>query len=68
VKPWPVLNFIWSSDKSAICKFSIILLNSNLAVRSGKKNSGQETGLGNRGRLKVLNGTKMVLNEHEWHP
>ena len=67
-KPRSVLNFIWSSDKSVICKFSIILLNSNLAVRSGKKSSGQETGLGNRRRQKDLNDTKRVLNEHEWHP
>ena len=34
-------------------------------VRSGKKSPNQETGLGNRGRLKVLNDTKLVLNEHE---
>ena len=57
--------FIGSSDKSVICKFHIILLNSNLAVRSGKKSQGQETGLGNRGLLKVLNDTKLVLNEHK---
>ena len=25
-------------------------------------------GLGNRGCLKVLNDTKLVLNEHEWPP
>ena len=30
-----------------------------------QKSPGQETGLGNRGRLKVLNDTKLVLNEHE---
>ena len=34
---------------------------SRLAVRNGKKNPGQETGLGNRGRLKVLNDTKLIL-------
>ena len=33
-----------------------------------QKISGQETGLGNRERLKVLNDTKLVLNEHEWPP
>jgi hypothetical protein len=38
---------------------------SNLAVKSGKKSPGQETGLENRGRLKVLNDTKLALNEHE---
>ena len=36
-----------------------------LAVRSGKKSPNQETGLGNRGLLKVLNDTKFVLNEHD---
>ena len=35
-----------------------------LYTRSGKKTPGQETGLGNRERLKVLNDTKLVLNEH----
>ena len=30
-----------------------------------KKSPNQETGLGNRGRLKVLNGTKLVLIDHE---
>ena len=30
-----------------------------------KKSPGQKTGLENRGRLKVLNDTKLVLNEHE---
>ena len=32
-------------------------------VRSSKKSPGQETGLGNRGRLKVLNDTKFILND-----
>ena len=36
-----------------------------IAVRSGKKSSNQETGLGNMGHLKVRNDTKLVLNEHE---
>jgi hypothetical protein len=30
-----------------------------------KKSPNQETGLGSRGRLNVLNDTKLVLNEHE---
>ena len=30
-----------------------------------QKSPNQETGLGNRGRLKVLYDTKLVLNEHE---
>ena len=36
-----------------------------LAVRSGKKSPYHGTGLGNRGHLKVLNDTKLILNEHE---
>ena len=31
-----------------------------LAVRTSKKSTNQETGLGNRGQLKVLNATKLV--------
>ena len=30
-----------------------------------KKSPNQETGLGNSERLKVLNDTKLILNEHE---
>ena len=33
-----------------------------------QKSPNQETGLGNRGRLKVLNDTKFVLNKHEEFP
>ena len=33
-----------------------------------QKSPNQETGLGNRGHLKVLNDTKLVLNEHELPP
>ena len=36
---------------------------SRLAVRSGQKSPNQETGLGNRERLKVLNDTKLILND-----
>ena len=32
------------------------------AARNGKKSPGQETGFGNRGRMKVQNDTKLVLN------
>ena len=32
---------------------------------TAKKSPGQKTGFGNRGRLKALNDTKLVLNEHE---
>ena len=35
------------------------------SVKNGKNSPGQEIGLVNRGRLKVLNDTKFVLNEHE---
>ena len=34
-----------------------------LVVRSGKKSPNQETGLGNRGRLKVLNDSNLILND-----
>ena len=37
---------------------------SHLAVRSGKKSPNQETGLGNRGCLKVLNATTLILNDY----
>ena len=36
-----------------------------LAERSCKKSTRQETGMRNRGCLKVLNDTKLLLNEHE---
>ena len=32
------------------------------------KSPNKSTGLGTRGHLKVLKDTKLVLNEHEWHP
>ena len=40
---------------------------SRLAVRNGKKSPNQEIGLGNRGRLKVLNDTKLILNVTHVH-
>ena len=43
----------------------IHVFSSPLAVRNGNKSPGQKTCLGNRERLKVLNDTKLVLNEHE---
>ena len=36
--------------------------------KNRKKSPNQETGLVNRERLKVLNDTKLVLNEHELPP
>ena len=38
---------------------------SRLAVRNCKKSPNQETGLGNRGHLKVVKDTKLVLNKRE---
>ena len=37
-----------------------------LLSKNGKNSPNQYTDLGNRGRLKVLNDNKLVLNEHEW--
>ena len=37
-------------------------VNQSSVVRNGKKSPEQKTGLGNRGRLTVLNDTKLVLN------
>ena len=37
-----------------------------LLQEAAKKSPNQEIVLENRGRLKVLNDTKLVLNEHEW--
>ena len=37
-----------------------------LAVRSGEESLNRETEWGNRGHLKVLSDTKLVLNEHEF--
>ena len=43
----------------------VSFVQSCLAVKSGKKshNQDQETGLGNRGRQKVLHNTKLILND-----
>ena len=42
---------------------TLFVCQSRLAVRNGKKSPGQETGFGNRGRLMVLNDTKLILND-----
>ena len=34
-----------------------------LAVRNGKKSPEQQTGFGKKGRLKLLNDTKLILND-----
>ena len=36
-----------------------------VCCKKQQKSPNQETSFGNRGRLKVLNDTKLVLNEHE---
>ena len=61
-----------------VCYFSstitVLLRGQNFLEQScckkQQKSPGQETGLGNRGRLKVLNENTFVLNEHdyEWPP
>ena len=47
------------------CPLQTVVGKSRLAVKSNKKSPNQVTGLGNRGCLKVLNDTKLVLNEHD---
>ena len=44
------------------------MFSSRLDIKSVKKSTNQETGMGNRGCQKVLNDTKLALNEHEWPP
>ena len=46
-------------------KISNIILEPS-CCKKRQKSPGQETDLGNRGRLKVLNDIKLVLNEYEW--
>ena len=46
-------------------KFNCLDSRAVLLNRNGKKSPNHETDLGNRGRLKVLTDTKLVLNEHE---
>ena len=41
------------------------LVRADLLLEAAKKSPNQETGLGNRGHLKVMNDTKFDLNEHE---
>ena len=46
-------------------KFGGALLEPVCCKKWQKKSPNQEIDLGNRGHLKVLNDTKLVLNEHE---
>ena len=41
------------------------ILEQSCCKKRQKKGPGQETGLGNRGCLKILNDTKLVLSKHE---
>ena len=76
---WDSLGFLWIPHKytndvelfKELWKYMVHTLTffaqnhqSFLAVRSSKKSPHQETGFGNRERIKVLNDTKLVLNEH----
>ena len=57
------------------CKLKVVgsliknmYLELSYCTRIGKNSPNQETGLRIRGRLNVLNDTKLVLNEHELPP
>ena len=55
-----------NQNKTNLAKLEVyrnIDFQSCLAVRSGKKSSNQETGLGNRGHMKRLNNTKLISND-----
>ena len=39
------------------------LVRADLLLEAAKKSPNQETGLGNRGHLKVLNDAKLILND-----
>ena len=55
------------SNKKTIDNMKIYRLQSHL-LRSGKISPNQENGLGNRGQLKVLNDTKLILKGYLWGP
>ena len=56
---------VLQENSLALDKLLLHLRNySRFAIRNGKKSPNQETGFGNRGHLKVMNDTKLVLNEH----
>ena len=58
--------YIWQTELGSVAYFKGPLEQS--CHKKRQKNSNQGTDLGNRGRLKVLNDTKLILNEHEWPP
>ena len=51
----------WLSNAKLRNFGQIVLGPGHLAVRNGKKSPKQESYLGNRGHLKVLNDTKLIL-------
>ena len=55
--------FVQSGGWGTLDVFHAPMSMCGLAVRNGKKSPNQETGLQNRGRLKVLNVTKLILND-----
>ena len=63
---WPSQN-IWTLLKSRLLSFSFffqfIFLSPLHTSKNCKKRSNQETGLGNRGPLKVLNDAKLIIND-----
>ena len=61
---WLTTNYLHNFElKIDICTFFPL---ESVCCKKQQKSPNQETGLGNRGHLKVMNDTKLVLNEHEW--
>ena len=63
-------NILETSKNKEVVNFRSLILEhrvkaAGFAVRNGNKSPNQETDLGNRGQLKVLNDIKSVINEHE---
>ena len=56
---------MWQIRLLVSCHFFFFMRNRQSQIKLEKKTE-QETGLGNRGCLKVLNDAKLFLNEHEW--
>ena len=57
--------------KISSCASNVNLVDScarAVTMEEAKKSPNQETVLGNRGHLKVLNDTKLFINEHELPP
>ena len=57
--------------KKSSCASNVNLVDScakAVTLEEAEKSPNQETVLGNRGHLKVLNDTKLFINEHELPP